>query len=153
MLHPVAGVATEIQALNAGEFAHTAPFGGGEVLWAVLSTLIAITVVVVTSRVVGGYKYAVASEAPEDMGFKKVLLKKYYVDEIYDSIIVQPLIRASKFSWKVIDQGIIDGIVNGLGHLARAFGWIGSLFQTGSVNTYALFLAIGVLVILGVVAF
>ena len=47
----------------------------------------------------------------------------------------------------------MDGIANGLGHMARAFGWIGSLFQTGSVNTYALFLAIGVLVILGVVAF
>jgi NADH-quinone oxidoreductase subunit L len=152
-LHPVAGVATEIQAQNAGEFAHTAPFGGGEVLWAVLSTLLAITVVVVTSRVVGGFKYAVASEAPEDTGFKKVLFKKYYVDEIYDSVIVQPLIKASRFSWKVIDQGIVDGIVNGLGHMARAFGWIGSLFQTGSVNTYALFLAIGVLVILGVVAF
>jgi hypothetical protein len=40
-----------------------------------------------------------------------------------------------------------------MGNLARALGWFGSLFQTGSVNTYALFLAIGVLVILGVVAF
>ncbi len=87
------------------------------------------------------------------MGFKKVLYKKYYVDELYDRIIVQPLLRASRFAWKVIDAGIVDGIVNGLGNLARAFGWFGSLFQTGSVNTYALFLAIGVLVILGVVAF
>ena len=78
---------------------------------------------------------------------------KYYVDELYDRIIVQPLIKASRFAWKVIDAGIVDGIANGLGNLARAFGWFGSLFQTGSVNTYALFLAIGVLVILGVVAF
>jgi NADH-quinone oxidoreductase subunit L len=75
------------------------------------------------------------------------------VDEIYDSIVVQPIIRASRFAWKVIDQGIVDGIVNGLGHFARAMGWIGSLFQTGTVNTYALFLAIGVLVILWQVAF
>jgi NADH-quinone oxidoreductase subunit L len=152
-LHPVAGVATEIQATNAGEFAHSAPFGGGEVLWAVVSTLLALVVVVVTSRVVGGFKYVPATEADEDTGFKKVLFNKYYVDEIYDSIVVQPIIRASRFAWKVIDQGIVDGIVNGLGHFARAMGWIGSLFQTGSVNTYALFLAIGVLVILGVVAF
>jgi NADH-quinone oxidoreductase subunit L len=152
-LHPVAGVATEIQATNAGEFAHSAPFGGGEVLWAVVSTLLALVVVVVTSRVVGGFKYSPATEADEDTGFKKVLFNKYYVDEIYDSIVVQPIIRASRFAWKVIDQGIVDGIVNGLGHFARAMGWIGSLFQTGSVNTYALFLAIGVLVILGVVAF
>ncbi len=152
-LHPVAGVATEIQATNAGEFAHSAPFGGGEVLWAVVSTLLALVVVVVTSRVVGGFKYVPATEADEDTGFKKVLFNKYYVDEIYDSIVVQPIVRASRFAWKVIDQGIVDGIVNGLGHFARAMGWIGSLFQTGSVNTYALFLAIGVLVILGVVAF
>ena len=152
-LHPVVGVATEIQALNAGDFAHHAPFGGGELLWALLSTLLAIIVVVVTSRVVGGFKILPAGESPEPEGFKKLLFKKYYVDEIYDGIIIQPLIRASRFSWKVIDQGIIDGIANGVGHFARALGWIGSLFQTGSVNTYALFLAIGVLVILGVVAF
>jgi len=152
-LHPVAGVATEIQAANAGEFAHHAPFGGGEVLWAVLSTALAIGIVLITARVVGGFKYVPATESPEDTGFKKVLLKKYYVDEIYDGIIVQPLIRASRFAWKVIDQGIVDGIVNGLGHFARALGWMGSLFQTGSVNTYALFLALGVLLILGVVAF
>ena len=152
-LHPVVGVATEIQALNAGDFAHHAPFGGGELLWALLSTLLAIIVVVVASRVVGGFKILPAGESPEPEGFKKLLFKKYYVDEIYDGIIIQPLIRASRFSWKVIDQGIIDGIANGVGHFARALGWIGSLFQTGSVNTYALFLAIGVLVILGVVAF
>ena len=105
------------------------------------------------SRVGGGFKIFPVADSAEPEGFKKVLFKKYYVDEIYDSIVVQPIIRASRFSWKVIDQGIVDGTVNGLGHFARALGWIGSLFQTGSVNTYALFLAIGVLVILGVVAF
>jgi NADH-quinone oxidoreductase subunit L len=152
-LHPVAGVATEIQAANAGDFGHYSPFGGGEVMWAVLSTLLALVVVLVTARVVGGFRILTAADSPAAEGFKKVLFRKYYVDEIYDSIVVQPVIRASRFAWKVIDQGIVDGIVNGLGHFARALGWIGSLFQTGTVNTYALFLAIGVLVILGVVAF
>ena len=122
-------------------------------MWAVLSTLLALVVVLVTARVVGGFRILTAADSPAAEGFKKVLFRKYYVDEIYDSIVVQPVIRASRFAWKVIDQGIVDGIVNGLGHFARALGWIGSLFQTGTVNTYALFLAIGVLVILGVVAF
>jgi NADH-quinone oxidoreductase subunit L len=152
-LHPIAGVATEIQATNAGDFAHHSPFGGGEILWAVMSTLAALVVVLVSARIVRGTKYVPASEAAEDTGFKRVLFRKYYVDEIYDSVFIQPLLRASRFAWKVIDQGIVDGIVNGLGHLARAMGWIGSLFQTGTVNTYALFLAIGVLVILWQVAF
>ena len=152
-LHPIAGVATEIQAANAGEFSHHAPFGGGEVLWAVLSTVAALVVVLVTARVVGGFRILPAEDAEEPSGFKKVLFRKYYVDEIYDAVIVQPVIRTSRFCWKVLDAGIVDGIVNGVGNLARALGWFGSLFQTGSVNTYALFLAIGVLVILGVVAF
>ncbi|MFH1765857.1 MAG: NADH-quinone oxidoreductase subunit L [Gemmatimonadota bacterium] len=152
-LHPIAGVATEIQAANAGDFAHHSPFGGGELLWAVLSTVAALAVVLVSARIVGGFKILPAAESPKPVGFKKVLFMKYYVDEFYDRIIVQPLIRASRFSWKVIDAGVVDGIVNGVGNLARALGWFGSLFQTGSVNTYALFLAIGVLVILGVVAF
>jgi NADH-quinone oxidoreductase subunit L len=152
-LHPVAGVAMEIQATHAGDFSHYAPFGGGELLWAVLSTALALVVVLVTARVVGGFKILPAAEAPEPAGVKRLLFKKYYVDEIYDSIVVQPIIRASRFAWKVIDQGIVDGIVNGLGHFARAMGWIGSLFQTGTVNTYALFLAIGVLLILWQVAF
>jgi NADH-quinone oxidoreductase subunit L len=159
-LHPVAAMADEIAFANGGQFAHQAPVGGAEilglpaeVLWAVLSTVAALVVVLISARVVGGFRILPADESAAPAGFKKVLFKKYYIDEIYDAVIVQPLIRASRFAWKVIDAGVIDGIANGLGNLARAFGWFGSLFQTGSVNTYALFLAIGVLVILWQVAF
>jgi hypothetical protein len=49
-----------------------------------------------------------------------------------------------------VDNGIIDGLVNASGNVAKAAGWFGSLFQTGTVNTYAFFLTLGVLVILGV---
>lgn len=152
-LHPIAGAADQIAFPRGGEFVQHAPFGGGEVLWAVLSTLAALVVVFVSARVVGGFKILPASESPAPEGLKKLLYMKYYIDEFYDRVIVQPLIKTSRFCWKIIDAGIVDGIANGLGNLARAFGWFGSLFQTGSVNTYALFLAIGVLVILGVVAF
>ena len=83
----------------------------------------------------------------------RVLHNKWYVDELYDRIVVQPILRVSRFAWRVIDQGIVDGIVNGVGNLTRALGWFGSLFQTGAVNTYALILTIGVIVILGYIAF
>jgi NADH-quinone oxidoreductase subunit L len=152
-LHPIAGAADEIAFANGGQFAQHAPFGGGEVLWAVLSTAAALVVVFISARVVGGFKILPADESPAPEGLKKLLYMKYYVDELYDAVVVRPLIRASRFCWRIIDDGIVDGIANGLGNLARAMGWFGSLFQTGSVNTYALFLAIGVLVILGVVAF
>jgi NADH-quinone oxidoreductase subunit L len=75
------------------------------------------------------------------------------VDELYDRVIVQPILGASRFCWKVIDATIIDGFVNLVGMLAKGLGWGISMFQSGSVNTYAFILTVGVLVILGVSIF
>ncbi len=149
-LEPLTAQAHRIQEANLGELSHTAPFGGGEVLWAVLSTVAALVVVVVTVRVVGRQKVVpVAEDETVPTGFSGLLYNKYYVDEVYDRFIVQPILRASRFCWKVIDDGIIDGIVNGVGWFAKGIGWGVSMFQTGSLNTYAFILTVGVLVILG----
>jgi len=152
-LHPVTASAIAVQEANLGELAETAPFGGSEVVWAIVSTVLALGIVVVAARVVGGWKIAPAEQSPEDTGFGKVLKNKWYVDELYDAVIVQPVVRASRFCWRVIDAGVIDGTVNAVGYMARGVGWVGSLFQTGTVNTYAFILSLGVLVILGVVIF
>ncbi len=152
-LHPVSAAAIAVQEANLGELSEVAPFGGGEVTWALISTVIALVIVFVAARVVGGWKIVPADASPEPTGFGRVLFNKWYVDEIYDTIIVQPIVRASRFCWRVIDAGVIDGTVNGVGYLARGVGWFGSLFQTGTVNTYAFILTLGVLVILGAVIF
>ena len=75
------------------------------------------------------------------------------VRPLHDRIIVQPILALSRFCWKVIDVGIIDGIVNGVGFAARGVGFVVSLFQTGTLNTYAFILTVGVLIILGVSIF
>ena len=129
-------------------FLENAPFGGGELAWALISTVAALAVVLLTVAVVGKRQYKPATESAELTGFGKVLYNKYYVDEIYDALIVKPIIRTSKFFWKWIDAFLIDGLVNLTGMVARSFGFVGSLFQTGSVNTYAFILTIGVLVVL-----
>lgn len=152
-LEPVTALAHETQLANIGEASHYAPFGGGEVMWAVISTVAALVVVVVSMRVVGSWDIKSASEDVEPTGFGKILYNKWYVDELYDAFVVQPIIQTSRFCWRVIDAGIIDGFVNAVGYLARGFGWFGSLFQTGSVNTYAFILSLGVLAILGAVIF
>ena len=95
----------------------------------------------------------VAAEDTELSGLSKVLYNKWYVDEIYDRLIVQPLIKSSRFCWKVVDAIVIDGVVNGVGWAARALGFIVSMFQTGTVNMYAFVLTIGALIILGVSVF
>jgi NADH-quinone oxidoreductase subunit L len=148
-LEPLTAQAHLVQETNLGEVAHSAPFGGGEAAWALASTLAAAAVVAASVRFVGTRKVVPAAQdrvAPT--GFAGLLANKYYVDEIYDRLIVQPIVRASRFCWKVIDQGIIDGFVNAVGWVARGAGWIASLFQTGTVNTYALIFTLGVLVIL-----
>jgi NADH-quinone oxidoreductase subunit L len=84
-----------------------------------------------------------AKRAAPDTGFAAVLNRKYYVDEIYDALIVRPLQRFSEeVLWKETDQGGIDGTVNGVATVARALGRVGSWLQTGQVGLYlVLFLA------------
>ena len=79
-----------------------------------------------------------------------LLLHKYYVDEIYDAAIVQPIKLVSTGGlWKGVDAGLIDGVVNGVGRTIRAGSGGLRRFQTGSVRTYAASLFLGVVLILG----
>jgi NADH-quinone oxidoreductase subunit L len=83
-------------------------------------------------------------------GVYRLLLNKYYVDEIYDATIVQPLKRLSTGAlWKGVDAGLIDGSVNGVGALVRGASGTLRQLQTGSVRTYAASLFFGVVMILG----
>jgi len=83
-------------------------------------------------------------------GLHKVLLNKYYVDEIYDAAIVRPLARGSERAlWKAVDAGVIDGAVNGAGAFVNGAGAVLRRLQTGSMRAYALSILVGVVVILG----
>ena len=152
-LEPVTATAYETLVANQGPAPHEAPFGGGEVMWAAISTVLAGIVVLVSSRMVGSAKVEPAPDSAEPQGIQKLLYNKWYVDEIYDALIVRPILRASRFAWRVIDQGIIDGVVNAVGLVAKSGGYAITMFQTGSINTYAFFIAVGVLAALGIMVF
>jgi NADH-quinone oxidoreductase subunit L len=79
----------------------------------------------------------------------RLLLNKYYVDELYDAAIVQPVKKLSTGAlWKGVDAGLIDGTVNGVG-LAVSVASTGlRRMQTGSVRTYAFALFAGAISIL-----
>jgi NADH-quinone oxidoreductase subunit L len=91
-----------------------------------------------------------AAEAPADTGFARVLNRKYYVDEIYDALIVSPIVWLSRFVlWRGVDQGVVDGAaVNGTAKLSRGLGWLGSRLQTGQVGVYVVLFLVGALWIL-----
>jgi len=94
-----------------------------------------------------------AAAAPET-GFARVLFRKYYVDEIYDVLIVRPLVGISRLVlWKGVDQGLIDGVgANGSASLARGLGWIGSRLQSGQLGFYMVVFLVGAVWLLRAVA-
>jgi NADH-quinone oxidoreductase subunit L len=93
-----------------------------------------------------------SKSAPEE-GFQRVLEQKYFVDEAYDKVVVQPTFVTSRnLLWRGIDVGLIDGVmVNGSAWFARGIGWLGSALQSGRVGTYAWVLVLGVLAVVGAV--
>jgi len=78
---------------------------------------------------------------------QKFLFNKYYVDELYGILLVQPLQRLSDFSSSVFDKLVIDGAVNGVGQCVKKAGTGLRLFQTGDLQTYALMILIGLVTI------
>jgi NADH-quinone oxidoreductase subunit L len=77
-----------------------------------------------------------------------LLEHKYYVDEIYDATIVQPVKTVSeKGLWKTLDVRVIDGAVNGVGAVTEVLGRFLRYVQTGNVQRYAVFLFVGVAVL------
>ena len=92
-----------------------------------------------------------ASRAAEQFpGVHGLLSNKYYVDEVYDAAIVQPIhIISSEGLWKGVDAGVIDRAVNGAAHLVGGSAEVLRRLQTGSVRTYAASVILGVVLILG----
>jgi NADH-quinone oxidoreductase subunit L len=115
-----------------------------------LATVIAAVGILGAWRLLRPETLRPAAEAAEETGLAKILYRKWYVDEIYDAVIVRPLVWISeKVLWKGVDAGVIDGAgVNGSARVARGIGAIGSWLQTGQVGTYVFFFVVGVLLIL-----
>jgi NADH-quinone oxidoreductase subunit L len=115
-----------------------------------LATLIALVGILGAWNFLKPDRLTTAAAAPEETGLQRVLLKKWYVDEIYDGLIVRPFMWLSdRAFWRVVDMGVIDGLfVNGSATAARAVGWIGSRLQSGRVGMYVFFFVLGSILVL-----
>ncbi len=93
--------------------------------------------------------YVVSPEIPEKItsalgGVYTLVYNKYFVDEVYDAVIVHPLVQGSEsILWKTADAGLIDGIVNGAGTQSKGIGSILRLLQSGNIRSYATWVVIG----------
>jgi NADH-quinone oxidoreductase subunit L len=100
------------------------------------------------------YMYVVKTELPDKIagsfkGLYNVVYNKYFVDEIYDATVVSPLITGSTtVLWHGMDQGVIDGIVNGAGTESKSIGGLLRQLQSGNIRSYATWIVIGAVVLL-----
>jgi len=118
-------------------------------------TLVAGAVLVAVLGMVGAFRLlkpdalVPARLAPPETGLARILWRKWYVDELYDAIIVRPVMWLSReVLWKIVDARIVDSwLVNGTAAASRAAGWLGSRLQTGQVGMYVVLFVIGVLAV------
>jgi len=109
------------------------------VLTGISTVLIVITVAYAWNR------FSKKADTAEAEGFGKVLQNKWYVDELYDKIIVQPLNGLAGFLNSVIETKVVDGIVNGVGRLVSYSGRQLRWLQSGQVGAYVLLMVISML--------
>ena len=94
------------------------------------------------------YSKRVPSDEPTN-ALHKLLANKYYVDEVYNALIVQPIKNGSHFLlWRIVDNGIIDGIVNGVASIIRLIGGTLRRLQTGLVQSYIVSMVLGIVLFL-----
>ena len=83
----------------------------------------------------------------EETGLGKVLENKWYVDELYDAIIVKPVLAIVKYFNNIVERRGIDGFVNGIGKAVNYSSRQIRLIQTGQVGTYVLLMVLGILIL------
>ncbi|HJS53353.1 MAG TPA: NADH-quinone oxidoreductase subunit L [Chitinophagaceae bacterium] len=84
----------------------------------------------------------------EERGFGKILEGKWYVDELYDKIIVNPLNRFAGFLNNVFEKYVVDGVVNGVGRAVNYSSRQLRLLQSGQVGSYVLLMVLSILLLL-----
>jgi NADH-quinone oxidoreductase subunit L len=87
---------------------------------------------------------AFAVKAP---ALHRLLQNKYWVDEIYDRLIVRPLAAVARACWKVVDTLIIDGGLHVGAFVTELTGDLGRFTTTGNVRQYALYFLAGVVLL------
>jgi NADH-quinone oxidoreductase subunit L len=144
-LEPVFGQSVESYGIATGHYSHALEYG-------LMGVSIGIAVVGIALAYI---MYLKKPELPGKFvssfqGLHRAVFNKWYMDEIYDALFVNPTKRLGTFLWKGFDVVVVDGIVNGFGKVVNACSKGLRFTQSGFVHNYALSMVIGVLVIVGI---
>ena len=111
--------------------------------WTLMGILLAfiLVAIVFTSKLFG--KQFKGENTTE--GFPGFLANKWYVDELYEAIVVKPINWISSFLSRVVDNKLIDGVVNGVGKGVQFSARQLRLLQSGQVGSYILIMMIAII--------
>jgi NADH-quinone oxidoreductase subunit L len=99
---------------------------------------------------IAGYRANKNPDFRPNTGLAKVLENKWYVDELYDKVIVQPVLGGSKLMETYVEKRGIDGIVNGVGKLVRRGSEKIRFLQNGQVGFYLFAMVIGIILLFSI---
>lgn len=125
--------------------------------WALMifAILVAVGAVFMAFRMYGNDKLI---ESDQKISFAfgslyQVWKEKYRLDEVYEGVVVRPTIRFSEKVLAVFDMKVLDGTVNAVAGFVRLTGSLLRYIQTGVASNYALFLVLGVILVLSLLLF
>jgi NADH-quinone oxidoreductase subunit L len=118
--------------------------------------ILMVTVVVLTALIIGyAYsRYVTKNHLPASEGqitnpTQRILYHKYYIDEIYDLLIVKPVYWISEQFYSVVEKSGIDRVVNFSGRSVESGSKLARLLQNGSLGYYIFAMVIGIALLLG----
>ncbi|NCI51669.1 NADH-quinone oxidoreductase subunit L [Sediminibacterium roseum] len=105
------------------------------------------TVLIIIAIVIAVTKFKkYENTGAENTGIAKVLENKWYVDELYNAIIVNPLNALAGFFKNIVEKSGIDGLVNGVGRMISYGSRQLRLLQSGQVGNYILVMVLAMVV-------
>lgn len=122
-------------------------FGAHELPHATEWMLMGVSVAVSVLMIIIAYAVNRKPNFVPNTGLAKVLENKWYVDELYDAIIVRPIEALSRLLDKLAERRGIDGIVNGVGKTVRWGGDRLRMLQSGQVGFYIFIMVLGMVVL------
>lgn len=117
-------------------------------------TIVIVSIIVLTACILFTYrrfaiKQSMVSDNENDRsGSVNLAYSKFFVDEVYDTIIAKPLLAISNFFYKIFDVKLIDGIVNSMSKILTSASGSLRFAQTGYVGFYIFAMVFGILAIL-----
>ena len=143
----LAGIA--IENCVPGEGGEAGEHAGLEITLMIVSSLVALVGIGLATYLWLKHKEIPARLAAQYPGVHRLLLNKYYVDEVYDATIVQPIkVVSTEGLWRGFDVKVVDGAVNGAGYFVSGVSVVLRLLQNGSVKTYAASMFVGAVAVL-----